>query len=65
MKNNSTCESCGALAPILFLRSRMGLCSSCDTEYMADLDQYADEHYWNEIVTAQDRIEQGIWEECI
>ena len=67
MNNMETqaCDNCGALAPILFLRSHMGLCSSCDTEYMADLDQYTDEHYWNEIVTAQDLIEQGIWDEDI
>jgi hypothetical protein len=32
---------------------------------MADLDQYTDEYYWNHIVSAQDLIDQGIWDEDI
>jgi len=67
MSNMETqaCDSCGALAPIHFLRSHMGLCSSCDTEYMADLERWADEYYWNKIVSAQDLIDQGIWDDVI
>jgi hypothetical protein len=62
MKDNSTCESCGATAPILFLSSHMGLCSSCDAEYISDQeDRWERENYWRSVVTARELIEQGLF----
>ena len=66
MKDNSTCESCGATAPTEFLRDHMGICSSCNEEYISDQeDRWEFENYWRHVVTAHDLIEQGIWDEDI
>ena len=66
MKDNSTCESCGATAPTEFLHGHMGLCSLCNQEYISDQEErWECENYWRHVVIERDLIEQGIWDEDI